>query len=147
MFFCLFDVSRLPCSNYIDVNIKIVSTIDIQAVFILLNCSCSISKVNWYMPKSISPYVGMVSISHLRFVLLVPNWVMKLSNLHFPYSVTHSLLLCLQTEKIVRCRKTNETLDIPKDGLLVSIDRIVHIIMTSERQSTEWSVRALKAPF
>ena len=49
--------------------------------------------------------------------------------------------------KIVRGRKTNEVHDVPISAALAAVDILVQRAMPSERQSAEWGVRAIKAPF
>lgn len=49
--------------------------------------------------------------------------------------------------KIIRGRKSNETSDIPEASALSAVDIILQRIMPSERQSAEWGVMAIKAPF
>jgi len=49
--------------------------------------------------------------------------------------------------KIVRSRKTNEVSNIPESAPLAAVDLLQQRIMPSERQSGEWSIRAIKAPF
>lgn len=49
--------------------------------------------------------------------------------------------------KIIRARKSTETVDTPTSSLLASVDAILQRVMPSERQSAEWGIRAVKAPF
>lgn len=49
--------------------------------------------------------------------------------------------------KIIRARKVTERSEIPCSELMSAIDDILQSVMPSERQSAEWGVRALKAPF
>ena len=49
--------------------------------------------------------------------------------------------------KVLHGRKSNETRDIPHSAYLSAVDIILQRVMPSERQSAEWGVRAIKAPF
>lgn len=49
--------------------------------------------------------------------------------------------------KILRGRKASETHDVPESALLAAVDAVLQRAMPSERQSAEWGVRAVKAPF
>lgn len=49
--------------------------------------------------------------------------------------------------KIVRGRKSSETRKNPESVEMAAVDFLIQGILPSERQSAEWGVRALKAPF
>jgi len=49
--------------------------------------------------------------------------------------------------KVLRARKSNEASSIMESAELYAIDIILQRVMPSERQSAEWGVRAIKAPF
>ena len=49
--------------------------------------------------------------------------------------------------KIVRGQKANEVSDNPESSALAAVDIILLRVMPSERQSAEWGLRAIKAPF
>jgi len=49
--------------------------------------------------------------------------------------------------KTLRSRKTNEKHDIPESAALCAVDIILQRVLPSERQSAEWGIRAIKAPF
>ena len=49
--------------------------------------------------------------------------------------------------KIVRSRKSSETHDVPLSAMLAAVDAVLQNAMPSERQSAEWGIRAVKAPF
>lgn len=49
--------------------------------------------------------------------------------------------------KIIRGRKSTETEDVPVSELLARVDAVLQRVMPSERQSAEWGIRAMKAPF
>lgn len=49
--------------------------------------------------------------------------------------------------KIVRSRKSNEITGIPNDPVLVANDVILQRVIPIERQSVEWGINTLKAPF
>lgn len=49
--------------------------------------------------------------------------------------------------KIVRAKKTNETKELCSSWELSAVELVLQRIYPSERQSAEWGIRALKAPF
>lgn len=49
--------------------------------------------------------------------------------------------------KTIRARKSTETEDTPVSSMLTAVDAVLKRVIPSERQSTEWGIRALKAPF
>lgn len=53
----------------------------------------------------------------------------------------------LTNGKVIRSRKMNEMWDVQQGTDLSTIDLIMQQVMSSERKSPEWGVRALKGPF
>lgn len=54
---------------------------------------------------------------------------------------------CVIRGKIILGRKSTETEDVPESELLAVVDAILYQVVSRERQSAEWSIRAVKEPF
>lgn len=49
--------------------------------------------------------------------------------------------------EILRGWTCTETTGVPMSELLAAVDEVLQRVMSSERQSTEWEIRAVQAPF
>ena len=147
--FAVTDGGRMPCADYTDCNLQnayfegFTQAVEATNLFVfnffgeLIHAAINYPG-SWHDTK-------LAMVSGLYFPKLsdemTPPGMAILGDSAFVNNTS------VTNGKIVRGRKANETSDIPVSAELGAVDIILQRIMPSERQSAEWGVRAIKAPF
>ena len=147
--FAITDGGRMPCADYIDQDLQnayfegFTQGVEVMNLFVfnffgeLIHAAVNYPG-SWHDTK-------LAAVSGLYFPKLsdemTPPGMAILGDSAFVNNTR------ITNGKIVRGRKSNETADIPESAALAAVDIILERIMPSERQSAEWGVRAIKAPF
>lgn len=147
--FAVTDGGRMPCADYTDTNLQnayfegFTQGVEVTNLFVfnffgeLIHAAINYPG-SWHDTK-------LATVSGLYFPKLsderTPPGMAILGDSAFVNNVR------ITNGKIVRGRKANETSDIPNSACLAAVDLILQRVMPSERQSAEWGVRAVKAPF
>ena len=147
--FAVTDGGRMPCADYTDVDIQnayfdgITQGVEVTNLFVwnlygeLIHAAVNFPG-SWHDTKIAGAY-GLY-YPKLSDGMTPPGYaILGDSAFVNNTSVTNG--------KVLRGRKTNKTWDIPESAALAAVDIILQTVMPSERQSAEWGVRALKAPF
>lgn len=145
--FAVVDGGRMPCADYEDPDMQ-------NAYYEGYTCSVEVTNLFVYNFKgelihAAVNYPGSWHDNRLAMTsgLIFPNLGDEMTPPGFAILGDSAFVTRTTGGKVVRARKNNETGEIPTDAVLAAVDIIMQRVMPSERQSAEWGIRAMKAPF
>lgn len=145
--FGVIDGGRFPCADYVDNDVQ-------NAFYEGYTCTVNVTNLLVYNFKgeiihAAVNYPGTCHDSKLASLsgLVYPRLDDVMTPPGFALLGDSAFVTWNINGKIVRSRKHTEKGDIPQSTALAAVDCLLQRVMPSERQSAEWGIRALKAPF